>query len=130
MQQRCSPCGLTHRSLGVAEQTPRSAYPSSYQYDWQDIARLKFQLARYRIERQYLVPSEYGSEKRVMASRAAAAFRSGALSCIGAALADLGDPAWRGMVCVETGNIADNEVRLAAGDEHEMSTVIAVDAGP
>jgi hypothetical protein len=34
------------------------------------------------------------------------------------------------MVCVETGNIADNEVRLAAGDEHEMSTVIAVDAGP
>jgi glucose-6-phosphate 1-epimerase len=48
----------------------------------------------------------------------------------GAALADLGDPAWRGMVCVETGNIADNEVRLAAGSEHEMSTVISVDAGP
>ena len=32
----------------VAEQTPRSAYPSSYQYDWRDIARLKFQLAGYR----------------------------------------------------------------------------------
>jgi glucose-6-phosphate 1-epimerase len=49
----------------------------------------------------------------------------------GAALADLGDPAWRGMVCVETGNIADNEVRLIAGGEHEMSTVIcAADAGP
>jgi len=32
----------------------------------------------------------------------------------GAAMADLGDPIWRGMVCVETGNVADNEVRLAA----------------
>ena len=29
------------------------------------------------------------------------------------AMVDLGDPAWRGMVCVETANIADNEVRLA-----------------
>jgi glucose-6-phosphate 1-epimerase len=47
-----------------------------------------------------------------------------------AAMVDLGDPAWRGMVCVETGNIADNEVRLAADDEHQMSTVISVDTGP
>ena len=46
------------------------------------------------------------------------------------AMADLGDPAWRGMVCVETGNVADNEVRLAADDEHQMSTVISVDAEP
>ena len=45
-----------------------------------------------------------------------------------AAMVDLGDPAWRGMVCVETGNIADNEVRLAADGEHQMSTVISVDA--
>ena len=45
-------------------------------------------------------------------------------------MVDLGDPAWRGLVCVETGNIADNEVRLAAGDEHQMSTAIFVDAGP
>jgi len=44
-------------------------------------------------------------------------------------MADLGDPAWRGMVCVETGNVADNEVRLAADGEHQMSTVIIVDAG-
>ena len=44
-------------------------------------------------------------------------------------MADLGDPAWRGMVCVETGNIADDEVRLAARGEHQMSTVISVDAG-
>jgi glucose-6-phosphate 1-epimerase len=47
-----------------------------------------------------------------------------------AAMVDLGDPAWRGMVCVETGNVADNEVRLAADDEHRMSTVISVDAEP
>ena len=47
-----------------------------------------------------------------------------------AAMVDLGDPAWRGMVCVETGNIADNEVRLAADGEHQMSTAISVDAGP
>ena len=45
-----------------------------------------------------------------------------------AAMADLGDTAWRGMVCVETGNIADNEVRLAADAEHRMSTAISVDA--
>ena len=47
-----------------------------------------------------------------------------------AAMVDLGDPAWRGMVCVETGNIADNEVRLAADGEHQMSTTISVDAVP
>jgi D-hexose-6-phosphate mutarotase len=44
------------------------------------------------------------------------------------AMVDLGDPAWRGMVCVETGNIADNEVRLAADAEHQMSTAISVAA--
>jgi glucose-6-phosphate 1-epimerase len=47
-----------------------------------------------------------------------------------AAMADLGDPAWHGMVCVETGNIADNEVRLAADSEHQMSTAIHVAAAP
>ena len=46
----------------------------------------------------------------------------------GAAMPDLGDPAWRGMVCVETGNVADDEVRLSARNEHQMSTVVAVDA--
>jgi glucose-6-phosphate 1-epimerase len=46
------------------------------------------------------------------------------------AMADLGDPAWRDMVCVETGNIADNEVRLAADAEHQMSTAIVVAAAP
>lgn len=43
-----------------------------------------------------------------------------------AAMADLGDPAWRGMVCVESGNIADNEVQLAADAEHQMSITISV----
>jgi glucose-6-phosphate 1-epimerase len=47
-----------------------------------------------------------------------------------AAMVDLGDPASRGMVCVEAGNVADNEVRLAADDEHQMSTAISVNAGP
>jgi glucose-6-phosphate 1-epimerase len=46
------------------------------------------------------------------------------------AMADLGDPAWRGMVCVETGNLADNEVRLAADAEYQMSTAIAIAAAP
>ena len=44
-----------------------------------------------------------------------------------AAMADLGDPAWRGMACVEAGNIADNEVLLAPNGEHQMSTAIFVD---
>jgi glucose-6-phosphate 1-epimerase len=41
---------------------------------------------------------------------------------------DLGAEAWRGMICVETGNAADNSVRLAAGGEHRMTTRISVDA--
>ena len=44
-----------------------------------------------------------------------------------AAMVDLGDHAWRRMVCVEAGNIADNEVLLAPNGEHQMSTVIFVD---
>jgi len=46
-----------------------------------------------------------------------------------ATMVDLGDPAWRGMVCVETGNIADNEVRLTADGEHQMSVTISIAAG-
>jgi hypothetical protein len=33
------------------------------------------------------------------------------------------------MVCVETGNVADDEVRLAADGEHQMSAVISRNAG-
>jgi len=32
------------------------------------------------------------------------------------------------MLCVESGNIAENAVRLAADSEHAMTTVIAVAA--
>ena len=46
-----------------------------------------------------------------------------------AAMADLGADNWRGMVCVETGNVADNRVTLAPGAAHEMTTRIALDAG-
>jgi glucose-6-phosphate 1-epimerase len=46
-----------------------------------------------------------------------------------AALADLGDPLWRDMVCVEAGNIADNEVRLAQNGAHQMSMAISVENG-
>lgn len=45
-----------------------------------------------------------------------------------AAMADLGAANWRSMICVETGNAADNRVRLAAGSEHRLTTRIAVDA--
>lgn len=46
-----------------------------------------------------------------------------------AAMKDLGAEAWQGMICVECGNAADNEVRLAAGGEHRMTTRISVDVG-
>ncbi len=43
-------------------------------------------------------------------------------------MADLGDPARRGMVCLEAGNVADNEMRLDAGGEHQMSAAFSIDA--
>jgi glucose-6-phosphate 1-epimerase len=46
-----------------------------------------------------------------------------------AAMADLGVDNWRGMVCVETGNVADNRLQLPPRATHEMTTRIAVDAG-
>jgi D-hexose-6-phosphate mutarotase len=42
-------------------------------------------------------------------------------------MADLGDPAWRSMVCAEAGNIADNEV-WPPHAEHRISTAISVAA--
>jgi D-hexose-6-phosphate mutarotase len=44
-----------------------------------------------------------------------------------AALADLGNPVWRGMVCVEAGNIADDEVLLAQNSAHQITVAISVD---
>jgi glucose-6-phosphate 1-epimerase len=46
-----------------------------------------------------------------------------------AGMADLGAENWRGMVCVETGNVADNRVTLPPGAMHAMTTRIALDAG-
>ncbi len=46
-----------------------------------------------------------------------------------AALSDLGADNWRGFVCVESGNVADNRVHLAPGAAHTMTTRITVDAG-
>ncbi len=43
------------------------------------------------------------------------------------AMADLGEDAWPGMVCVETGNAADNQIMIPPGGTHAMSTVIAID---
>lgn len=46
-----------------------------------------------------------------------------------AAMADLGTDNWRGMVCVETGNVADNRINLPPGEMHETTTRVTVDAG-
>lgn len=45
-----------------------------------------------------------------------------------AAMGDLGADNWQGFVCVETGNVADNRIELAAGATHEMTTRIRLDA--
>jgi glucose-6-phosphate 1-epimerase len=111
--------------------------------DKTDSARRKLQTAALvtitgETDRIYLnTPGQCGIEDRGW-RRSIAIERDGAASTVvwnpwaekAAAMADLGDPAWRGMVCVETGNVADNEVRLAADSEHRMSTAISVDAGP
>jgi glucose-6-phosphate 1-epimerase len=46
-----------------------------------------------------------------------------------AAMSDLGADNWRGMICVETANVADNRIHLAAGATHTMTTRIGLDAG-
>jgi len=68
--------------------------------------------------------------------RRIAVAKSGAASTIvwtpwadkAAAMADLGADQWRGMICVETGNVADHQVRLTAGDVHRLSAHISVAA--
>jgi D-hexose-6-phosphate mutarotase len=47
-----------------------------------------------------------------------------------AALGDLGGELWRRMVCVESGNIADNAITLAGDSEHVMSVEIGVGEAP
>jgi glucose-6-phosphate 1-epimerase len=43
-----------------------------------------------------------------------------------AAMADLGPDVWRGFICVECGNVADNAVLLDADSEHVMTVEISV----
>lgn len=43
-----------------------------------------------------------------------------------AAMGDLGAGVWRGFICVESGNVAENAVTLAADSEHAMTTEFAV----
>lgn len=45
------------------------------------------------------------------------------------AMADLGEAAWTGMVCVETANAGDDARTLAPGGAHVLETVIAVEPG-
>jgi glucose-6-phosphate 1-epimerase len=42
-----------------------------------------------------------------------------------AAMPDLGPEAWRRMLCVEAGNVADNRQRLAPGERHELRVTLA-----
>lgn len=42
-------------------------------------------------------------------------------------MADFGDDEYRQMVCIETANAAENEIRLAPGDTHEMQLKIFVE---
>jgi glucose-6-phosphate 1-epimerase len=46
-----------------------------------------------------------------------------------AAMADLGADNQRGFICVETGNVADDDISLPPGATHEMTTRISLDAG-
>ena len=43
-----------------------------------------------------------------------------------AAMADMGEGVWRGMLCVEAANAADDAVTLAAGDEHRLQVAYRV----
>ncbi|MDP1876586.1 MAG: D-hexose-6-phosphate mutarotase [Actinomycetota bacterium] len=45
-----------------------------------------------------------------------------------AALADFGDDEWRGMVCVESGNVRDAAVTLVPGQRHTLDVLISVRA--
>ena len=40
-------------------------------------------------------------------------------------MADLGSEAWRGMLCVEAGNVADDALRLGPGERHELRVTLS-----
>jgi glucose-6-phosphate 1-epimerase len=41
------------------------------------------------------------------------------------AMSDFGDDEWPGMLCVETANVHQNEIELAAGATHEMTAMVS-----
>jgi glucose-6-phosphate 1-epimerase len=43
-----------------------------------------------------------------------------------AGMADMGTDDWKGMICIETANAADNAVKLGAGDTHRMTANIRI----
>ena len=43
------------------------------------------------------------------------------------ALPDYGDDEWTSMVCVETGNVADNALEISPGARHVTRTVVSVE---
>jgi len=43
-------------------------------------------------------------------------------------MADFGDAEWPGMVCVETGNVADNTLEIAPGAKHVTRTLVRCEA--
>lgn len=45
-----------------------------------------------------------------------------------AAVPDLGDQDWTGMVCIESGNVMENAVELGPGQEHQISAQIRVES--
>ena len=44
-----------------------------------------------------------------------------------AAMPDFGDDEWPAMVCVESGNMADNALEIAGGSRHTTTTVVRVE---
>ena len=106
-----------------------SGLASTTYIDKTDAARRKPQTDLVTItaepDRVYLdTPARRGIEDRAW-QRCVVIEKNGAVSTVvwnpwaekAAAMTDLGDPAWHGMVCVEAGNIADNEVLLAPDAE-------------
>jgi glucose-6-phosphate 1-epimerase len=45
-------------------------------------------------------------------------------------MADLGPEAWRGMLCVEAGNVADDALRLGPGESHELRVTLSTEPLP
>jgi D-hexose-6-phosphate mutarotase len=42
-------------------------------------------------------------------------------------MSDLGDPAWNGMVCIETANAGPDKVTLEPGATHRLEALISLE---